>query len=419
VKAPYIRPICHESSKPTCLPEHASRVLETGMFDRYIGIDYSGAETPTASLKGLRVYMVDGPAPAREIQPPGSPRRYWTRQGIAEWLVERLSENIPTVVGIDHGFSFPIKYFERHHLPMDWQIFLEDFQRHWPAGEAHVYVDFLRENNPRTGNSKWRRLAEIESKAKSVFHFDVQGSVAKSTHSGLPWLLYIRNQLGKRINFWPFDAWQIPVGKSVVAEVYPALWNKGYPPENRDSHQHDAFCVAEALRRADQDGTIKNMFEPDLSERDLQIASIEGWILGLGWPTKSRLAHNSSCVFCQRSNSDQVIARNGMAVAFPDGYPLSSGHTLIVPLRHVGNFFQLTKPEQQAVLSLMRSVQKKLNRKYSPDGFNVGINVGKAAGQTVDHVHIHLIPRYSGDVPDPRGGVRWVIPLKARYWSEP
>ena len=79
-------------------------------FTQYIGINYSGAETPTSSLKGLRVYMASGKEPPEEVSPPLSPRKYWTRRGIAEWLVERLAENIPTLVGIDHGFSFPLRY---------------------------------------------------------------------------------------------------------------------------------------------------------------------------------------------------------------------------------------------------------------------------------------------------------------------
>ena len=85
-------------------------------FARYIGIDYSGAQTPTASLKGLRVYLAEGDAPPVEVLPPPSPRKYWTRRGIAEWLVERLAEDAPTLVGIDHGFSFPLRYFEVHRL---------------------------------------------------------------------------------------------------------------------------------------------------------------------------------------------------------------------------------------------------------------------------------------------------------------
>jgi hypothetical protein len=88
-------------------------------FERYVGIDYSGAETPKSSLKGLRVYEADRLNCPQEAMPPPSPRKYWTRRGIAEWLVERLSEGSPTLVGIDHGFSFPLQHFEQHRLPLD------------------------------------------------------------------------------------------------------------------------------------------------------------------------------------------------------------------------------------------------------------------------------------------------------------
>jgi len=114
-------------------------------FDRYVGIDYSGAQTPTSSLKGLRVYMADRVLLPVEVAPPLSPRKYWTRRGIAEWLVERLSEDRPTVVGIDHGFSFPLRYFDEHHLAHIWPAFLDDFQQHWPTDENDTYVDFVRE----------------------------------------------------------------------------------------------------------------------------------------------------------------------------------------------------------------------------------------------------------------------------------
>ena len=84
------------------------------IFDRYIGIDYSGAETPTSSLKGLRVYLADRITPPVEVPPPPSSRKYWTRRGIGEWLVERLAEPVQTLIGIDHGFSFPLQYFKRY-----------------------------------------------------------------------------------------------------------------------------------------------------------------------------------------------------------------------------------------------------------------------------------------------------------------
>jgi hypothetical protein len=79
------------------------------------------------------------------VLPPPSPRKYWSRRGIAEWLVERLAEDTPTLVGIDHGFSFPLRYFEAHGLKPDWPAFLDDFQRHWPTDDDHIYVDFVRE----------------------------------------------------------------------------------------------------------------------------------------------------------------------------------------------------------------------------------------------------------------------------------
>jgi len=114
-------------------------------YARYIGIDYSGAQTPTASLKGLRVYQAEGDRHPVEVLPPPSTRKYWTRKGIAEWLVERLAEDTPTLVGIDHGFSFPLRYFEVYRLLPDWPAFLDDFKRHWPTDEDHTYVDFGRD----------------------------------------------------------------------------------------------------------------------------------------------------------------------------------------------------------------------------------------------------------------------------------
>ncbi|WP_233870423.1 hypothetical protein [Paraburkholderia adhaesiva] len=163
-------------------------------FRRYVGIDYSGARTPDDSLKGLRVYIAPTPNDVSvEALSPPSPRKYWTRRGVALWLTELLSDDVPTIIGIDHSFSFPLRYFKAHQLAQDWYAFLEDFREHWPTDEPDVYVDFVRDGRvgngkARQGNPRWRRMAEECCRAKSVFHFDVQGSVAKSTHSGIPWL---------------------------------------------------------------------------------------------------------------------------------------------------------------------------------------------------------------------------------------
>lgn len=263
------------------------RAVNMTQFSRYIGIDYSGAETPEASLKGLRMYMATHDAPAIEVLPPPSPRKYWTRRGIAKWLAECLAEDVPTLVGIDHGFSFPLRYFEFHHLPPDWNEFLDDFQYHWPTDADYMYVDFIRDGlhgdgAARTGDRRWRRLCEERCRAKSVFHFDVQGSVAKSTHAGIPWLRYLRRQLGSRVHFWPFDGWEISPGRSAVAEVYPSLWRHAYAAEDRTPDQHDAYTVATWLREADRDGRLAAALIPALTPQQRTIAQVEGWLLGVG-----------------------------------------------------------------------------------------------------------------------------------------
>ena len=255
-------------------------------FDRYIGIDYSGAETCTSSLSPLRIYSADRLNEPREVQPPLGLRKHWTRKAIAEWLVERLSEDLYSLVCIDHGFSFPLQYFEKYGLSHDWAAFLNDFQNHWPTDDEATYVDFVREGvcgnaAARTGDSHWRRLTELRSGAKSVFHFDVPGSVAKSTHAGLPWLLYLRTHTAGGAHFWPFDGWKLPSNKSVVAEVYPSLWSHSFPRDGRNSHQQDAYAAAEWMRRGDLDGGLERFFNPSLDAKEKSVAKIEGWILGV------------------------------------------------------------------------------------------------------------------------------------------
>ena len=118
-------------------------------FERYLGIDYSGAQTPVNSLPGLQVYEATPILLPYEIKvsqgAPGYPKKkYWSRKGIAEFLARELQEGPCTLVGIDHGFSFPLSYFNEHSLPHDWHKFLDDFQQHWPTDLDHMKVDFIR-----------------------------------------------------------------------------------------------------------------------------------------------------------------------------------------------------------------------------------------------------------------------------------
>jgi diadenosine tetraphosphate (Ap4A) HIT family hydrolase len=121
----------------------------------------------------------------------------------------------------------------------------------------------------------------------------------------------------------------------------------------------------------------------------------------------------TSCPFC--SCEDEVLFSNALAFVIEDSFPVNRGHLLVIPFRHVESVFDLTPQEGQAAFSLLEQAQAYLDQEYAPDGYNVGVNVGQAAGQTIPHVHIHVIPRYRGDVPSPRGGVRGVIPHKQSY----
>jgi diadenosine tetraphosphate (Ap4A) HIT family hydrolase len=112
------------------------------------------------------------------------------------------------------------------------------------------------------------------------------------------------------------------------------------------------------------------------------------------------------CELCQPAD---VLLENALAFARYDSNSLSRGHLLVIPRRHVADFFAMTIEEQGAVLDLLRRAQLRVQAQFQPDGYNIGVNVGKAAGQSRMHVHLHLIPRYAGDVPDPRGGIRCVL----------
>jgi diadenosine tetraphosphate (Ap4A) HIT family hydrolase len=123
----------------------------------------------------------------------------------------------------------------------------------------------------------------------------------------------------------------------------------------------------------------------------------------------------SECPFCNPESDRELIVESATAFAIYDKFPVNEGHALIIPKRHCEEYFDLTFKEQSACIFMLNKVKEIISKRYMPDGYNVGINVGVKAGQTINHVHIHLIPRYNGDVSDPRGGVRSVIPSKQKY----
>ena len=130
----------------------------------------------------------------------------------------------------------------------------------------------------------------------------------------------------------------------------------------------------------------------------------------------SKSSRKRTCPFCSIS-ADRILAETPLTITITDGFPVSPGHTLVIPKRHIASPFETTEAEMTAIWQAIRAAAERLRAENQPDGFNIGVNDGTAAGQTVMHLHWHLIPRYEGDQPDPRGGIRRIFPALADYWS--
>ena len=124
---------------------------------------------------------------------------------------------------------------------------------------------------------------------------------------------------------------------------------------------------------------------------------------------RTQLTMISDAGTCELCVPGEIVDENALAYVRYDNHSLSRGHVLVVPKRHVSSFFDMHADEQAAVVELLNRAQRSIQAAHSPDGYNIGVNVGKAGGQSRMHVHVHLIPRYAGDVPDPRGGIRCVL----------
>jgi hypothetical protein len=235
------------------------------------------------------------PVPERWSSPTPSnngQRVNWTRREIAERLRDEIRGGARMLAGIDHGFSLPISYFARYGLE-SWPEFLADFVRHWPTHLDHVYVDFVRDGSlhrrglapppgQRVGGTDEFRLAERwTSSAKSVFQLDGQGTVGKSTHAGIPWLEWLRDELGDAVHFWPFDGWAPPAGKAVIAEVYPSIFRNRYAREGRSGDEQDAYATARWMSEMSARGALAGCFDPPLAPAERAVAALEGWILGV------------------------------------------------------------------------------------------------------------------------------------------
>ncbi|WP_338469699.1 hypothetical protein R4Z10_12855 [Niallia sp. XMNu-256] len=260
-------------------------------FDYYIGIDYSGRGEPTKRTSGIQVVEMDRDGQVSRISPNGLHGRTfsWSRKEVYDYLRNRLTEQKHRfVIGIDHSLSFPVTYFKQHDLS-NWDEFLNHFQALW-----NTKVESVRDCKERVDdypNHNELRITEtFTASAKSAWNFEQKtGTVAYSTHAGLPWIYELRQSFRENLHNWPYDGWKPCSEKSVLAEVYPSLLYKrfrqndpGFPLEwPRDAQ--DAYAIAAWLRERDLNGTLERYFEVStLTEQEKQLAlQFEGWILGV------------------------------------------------------------------------------------------------------------------------------------------
>ncbi len=248
-------------------------------FERYVGIRYSGRKLPTDPVRWIRVFAARADHEPYQEWNAGSAEGRWSRRDLAEWLLEQLAGEEPVIVGLDHAFSFPQSYMDRHGLE-SWDHFLTDFADHWPTHQASVRE--LLPGNVRTGDPDERRLTGrwAGTSRGGVFHFELQDGLAKATHAGLPWLDYLRRG-AQGVHFWPFDGFEVPPGCSVVAEVRPAPLVHRYPKEGVSKEEAEAYAICAWLQERDHLDLLAPYFTPPLSKPERAQALLEGWILGV------------------------------------------------------------------------------------------------------------------------------------------
>ena len=402
---------------------------------RVIAIDWSGAKTGARS-KIWFAEVRDGRLTRLES---GRDRRE-----VVVHLIRDADADPDVVVGLDFAFSFPGWYAEELGAKPIEELSIEEV---WNL-VAERGEDWLRNcpdpfwGKPGRGKPElpehFRLTEACASKLegsipKSVFQIGGAGAVGTGSIRGMPHLLTLR---AAGFSIWPFHEAQPPL----VIEIYPRLLTgpvnksdafareaylaQGFPEiddalAHKAASSEDAFDAAVSAvimsRHADEISTLTAT--RDHKER------IEGRIW---WPRERREAVAGSprgadpqadCPFCDVSR-ESVVVESRHAVAIRDRYPVSRGHTLVVPKAHAETLFAQSAEIQADVWRLVARVRDELQSGFNPNGFNVGLNEGQAAGQTVQHAHVHVIPRCVGDMADPRGGIRWVLPEHAAYWDE-
>ncbi|MBX7154061.1 MAG: HIT domain-containing protein [Bacteriodetes bacterium] len=219
----------------------------------------------------------------------------------------------------------------------------------------------------------------------------------------------IENKFDTILCFYVLNVLMPEEQSNVLLEVSRLLKpnGKAYFAVRRDI-TYEGFRLHKVHRKHTYQCRVRLPYKPILKNDSCEIYEYQHY---------NTLSHkeNSDCPFCTPNALQQLILESATVFSLYDKFPVSKGHALIIPKKHIPNYFDLNFKEQSACFYMVNKVQQILLAEYKPDGFNIGINVGSTGGQTVPHAHIHLMPRYNGDVENPRGGVRGVIPGKQSY----
>jgi diadenosine tetraphosphate (Ap4A) HIT family hydrolase len=399
---------------------------------RVIAVDWSGARTGAAR----KIWLAEVAH--------GTLRRLESgrgREALTRLLIDEAEQDPDLVVGLDFAFSFPLWYLQQRGLDSVrslWELAAEAGER-WLADCEPPF--WGRPGRGRPDHEGFRRTdldvrGRYSSQPKSPFQIGGAGAVGTMSIRGMPFLTTLKDA---GFNVWPFD----PPRPPLVVEIYPRLLTgdlvksdprarslhmRGAYPEIGARHHQLATGSEDALDAAVSAVVMARHVDDILAlppARD-DHERLEGRIWhrpesaaesarGDIW-TERHAKAEAACPFCHVA-SDQVTRTSANARAFADAYPVTPGHTLVVPARHVVSLFDLTAGELADVWRLVGEVRAELAASHDTDAFTIGVNDGEAAGQTVGHAHVHVIPRRRGDVPDPRGGVRWVVPERAAYWE--
>jgi diadenosine tetraphosphate (Ap4A) HIT family hydrolase len=400
---------------------------------RIIAVDWSGARTGAAR----KIWLAEVAH--------GTLRRLESgrgREALTRLLIDEAEQDLDLVVGLDFAFSFPLWYFRHRGLDAVqslWELAADEGER-WLADCEPPF--WGRPGRGRPDHEGFRRTdldvrGRYSSQPKSPFQIGGAGAVGTMSIRGMPFLAALKDA---GFNIWPFD----PPRPPLVVEIYPRLLTGDLvksDPEARSSHMRGAYPEIGARHRhlatGSEDALDAAVSAVVMARHVDEILALpparddherlEGRIWHPPELTAPSAGHGSStarqgqpepgCPFCEIVAKEASLS-TGHVVAFRDRYPLSEGHTLVVPARHVASLSDLTAEEEAELWALVREVREDLAGSHDLDGFNIGVNDGEAAGQTVRHAHVHVIPRRRGDVPDPRGGVRWVIPDRAPYWEQ-